>query len=88
MKVKMISTWAGPEGVRLAGAVYELPETTALHLLNNGFAEPVRERTRTAAIQPPETAIGKAVRGRQKTETNQNAQPKKEAHDVAEISED
>lgn len=70
MRIKMITTMAGPDGVRQAGKVYEVENELAATLLKGGFAEPVPERKQTAEIKPKERAVGRGQ--------------KKEALDVAE----
>lgn len=43
MKIKMLTTMAGPHGCANEGQVLELDEHSALHLIENGYAEPHKD---------------------------------------------
>lgn len=44
MRVKMIATSAGPDGVRQSGRVFEVSAKEGKELCKGGFAEPVAEK--------------------------------------------
>lgn len=68
MKVRMTKTAAGPDGVRLAGKVYEVDAPEAKRLLNASAAialEPLpAEEIETASVEPEQKAV--MPRGRAK----------------------
>lgn len=43
MKVKMLTTSAGPDGIRMAGQVVEVDKEEAKALIDGGYAEAVEE---------------------------------------------
>ena len=63
MRVRMITTLAGPQGAASAGQEVDLDAKTATALIEGGYARAVKAPVETAALQPPE----KAVTGRPKT---------------------
>ena len=62
MLIKMRTTSAGPEGVRLVGSVHDLKRSEAVMLIEGGYATPVRdgEQPEIAVVQADE-GIEKAV---------------------------
>ena len=61
MRVRMLTTAADPEGVRLTGSVYELDEAQALEFIRGGYAVAVDDVSRAptpaaAAVTPTPTA--------------------------------
>lgn len=59
MKIKMQTTSAGPDGVRLAGREYDVPEAEAADLLNGGYAVPADGAARAGGTRV-ERAIAKS----------------------------
>lgn len=73
MKIRMNTTSAGPEGVRFAGHVYDVPDEEARLLVNGHYAEqagadePVADDEKpveTADRKPPENASADPKRKR------------------------
>ena len=56
MRVRMITTMAGPDVSALAGQEVELDNETAVPLIKGGYAQPVKAPIETAAIEQPEKA--------------------------------
>ena len=57
MKVILNQSMAGPDGVFPAGATVDLPNESALHLLDTHQATPVKAQpVERATLQPAETA--------------------------------
>lgn len=57
MRIKMITTSAGPDGVRQPGSVYDVPKAEAEALIEAHAAVPVKAIER--AVKPvPETTAG------------------------------
>ena len=55
MKVKMASNAAGPDGVHLAGKVYEIPDAKAASWIDAGFAVAAADGKGPAEVlAPPE----------------------------------
>lgn len=60
MRVRMISTMSGPEGVHLSGSDAEFDEAVAVDLIARGYAEPLadpRPKAEAAILHAPEAAI-------------------------------
>ncbi len=57
MQLRMLSTMAGPDGVRHAGAIHEFDEATAEALVKGGFATD-KLRPQKATQKKGETAAG------------------------------
>ena len=57
MRVKMLTTAAGPDGVWPAGHEIDVPDSTAVALLNGKFATEVRARRETATVTAEEMAV-------------------------------
>ncbi len=62
MRVKMLATAAGPNGVFPAGQVVDVDEILAKAFIAGGYAESVDKATdkpgpESAAIEPPEKAV-------------------------------
>ncbi len=64
MRVRMITTMAGPEVSALAGQEVELDNETAVPLIKGGYAQPVKAAIETAAIKQPEKAAARPGRSR------------------------
>ncbi len=64
MRVKMITTMAGPEVSALAGHEVELDNETATSLIKGGYAQPLKASIETAAGEPPETAAARPAKSR------------------------
>ncbi len=56
MRVRMITTMAGPEASAPAGHEVELDNETAASLIKGGYAQPVKASIETAVIEGPEKA--------------------------------
>ncbi|MXS81571.1 hypothetical protein [Nitrosomonas oligotropha] len=57
MKIKMITTMAGPARSVQSGQVIDLPGSEAVDLISGGYAVPFKSETiETATVQPPETS--------------------------------
>ena len=54
MRIRLLSTMAGPGGVYPPGTVRDLPRADALDLIEGGYAEQVDD-VETAAVTPVET---------------------------------
>lgn len=69
MKVRMITTMAGPDGTAVAGSVVDVPSEKAEALVHGGFAmyvvDVALKPTEEVAVrsEPPETTMGRS-RGR------------------------
>lgn len=50
MKVRLLTSLAGPEWSGQHGETVDLPEATAVWLLERGQAEPIREEPRRKAV--------------------------------------
>lgn len=58
MRVKMLTTAAGPEGVFPAGQVVDVDEKLAKAFIAGGYAEVVdKPIVESAVIEPPEKAV-------------------------------
>ncbi len=61
MKVKLLTTMAGPEGTVLAGQIADLDDARARELIAGGYAEAVAEAKfaapEKATREPEETAV-------------------------------
>lgn len=53
MKVKMLTTSAGPDGVRVPGQVVEVDKDEAKTLIEGGYAEAVEEPNHTEEEEKP-----------------------------------
>lgn len=57
MKIRMLSTMAGPAGVRQAGSVFEAEDEMGQQLVDGGFAVVVEApEAATATVEAPEAA--------------------------------
>lgn len=68
MKIKMKNTSAGPEGAKLAGHVYDVPEKEAKELLEGGYAEKAAveetaEEVKTPPVKVPDEKPEKSTKG-------------------------
>ena len=63
MRVRMITTLAGPQGAVSAGQEVDFDAKTATSLIQGGYAQAVKAPVETTSIEPPE----KAVTGKAKT---------------------
>ena len=68
MKVKMLTLDAGPDGVRQAGKIYEVPEKEAKELVKGGYAIDATHLA-PARRAAPERATGR--RGKAADETDE-----------------
>jgi hypothetical protein len=66
MRIRMITTAAGPEGVYQAGQVVVVSNEMGQAFVEGGYAEPVKARAETAAISPPESAVKPAAKKRRR----------------------
>lgn len=57
MRIRMLTTMAGPEGSARAGQIVEMDDARAVGLLDGGYAEAVKAETETATAQAPEQAV-------------------------------
>ncbi len=68
MKVKLLTTMAGPEGVILAGQIADLDDARARELIARGYAEAVAEAKlaapEKATREPEEKAIRPSPKGK------------------------
>ena len=64
MRVRILTSFAGPCGSHVAGEEVDLNSDLAVELLNAGYAEPVGETRETASMEAPETAAKKRGRPR------------------------
>lgn len=53
MKIKMRTLASGPDGVLQAGKVYNLPDATAIPLVEGGYAQKVDEKTPALVVETP-----------------------------------
>lgn len=60
MKVKMRTTAAGPEGVQLAGQIYDLPDAAAKAYVNAGSAEAI-DKPKPARQRPARPPVERAT---------------------------
>ena len=51
MKIRMVTTMAGPEGVRQAGQVYDIKPAVAKKLIQGSYAKEVKEAKKQATKQ-------------------------------------
>lgn len=69
MRIKMLSTLAGPDANIMAGAIVNMDEDKAQQLVDLGYAEKApapaaAAEPETAALEQPEKAVKKAPRKR------------------------
>ena len=62
MRIKMLTTMAGPDGSANAGQVIDMDDERAVALLEGGYAEAVKAEVETvevetAAVEAPEQAV-------------------------------
>ena len=55
MRVRMLTSMAGPRFSRDFGQLVEMEKDEAKRLIERGFAEPVQEKRETATRRPRET---------------------------------
>lgn len=61
MKVKLITTYAGPLGTWMAGAIVDLPDEEAKGLVDGGYATRVEVPASTKVEPAPDTEVETAV---------------------------
>lgn len=61
MRVRMLTTAAGPDGVLLAGSTVDLPDDQALSFLRGGYAEAVLTASAPQPTPEPEPVLEQAV---------------------------
>ena len=64
MRIKMLTTIAGPAFAASAGQEIEVDAKTATALLDGGFAEALKAEAETATVEAPEEAIAPAPKRR------------------------
>lgn len=71
MRIRMITSMAGPHSSAAPGQIIDVDEQTAKALTSGGYAfyvdkPPVFNQPEAAVIQPPETAVKRTYRKRNK----------------------
>ena len=64
MRIKMLTTIAGPAFAASAGQNIEVDATTATALLDGGFAEALKAEAETATVEAPEKTTAPAPKRR------------------------
>lgn len=57
MRVRMMSTAAGADGLFVAGQEVDVDDQTAIAWLNGGYAESVARQVEQAVVEPKEKAV-------------------------------
>lgn len=81
----MLTLQAGPDGVRQAGAEYDVPTAEAEALIQGGYAEKV---AKAAPVVPPEGKPRTAARGRGRTGTKPDPEEVEETASAEDGEED
>lgn len=74
MKVKLLTTMAGPEMVARAGWEVEVPDDLGQILVDWGYAVQVSRPVESTAVEPPEQAVLPAAKPRK-------ARPRRQSKD-------